>query len=93
MSLPLFLIPAVRSTKRTSNRGVLAISGVTKLSGVPAPCRVHLHDATDGLVVGFRRTGGSGEYSFPDLAAGAYYLVVLDDRADSKRAKVEHVVL
>lgn len=83
----------VRSDIRIANRGAFTVSGTTKIAGAPAPCRVHLHDAVDGLMIGYRRSSSSGAYSFPDLAAGDYYLVILDDRSNVKRAKVEHVQL
>lgn len=93
MSLPGVRLPAPKSDLRAERRGSLAIAGVTRIDGAAAPCRVHLHDASDGSMVGYRRTGVAGTYEFQNLAPGKYYLVILDDRADTKRAKVEHVEL
>lgn len=93
MSLPGVLINSIGSTFRAYKRGSLVISGVTKIAGAAAPCRVYLHDATDGLQISYQRSEVDGTYTFADLEAGAYYLVILDDRQDVKRAKVEHVIL
>lgn len=93
MSQPGFYLPGVNSTLRLGNHGAATITGVTKIGGVPARCRIHLHDAADGLMIGFRLSGADGAYSFPGLAAGEYYLVIMDDRAGGHRAKVEHIAL
>lgn len=93
MSLPVVRTQPLRSTGRASKRGSLTIAGTTKVAGTAGPCRVFLHDATDDLWIGFRRSAADGTYLFDDLAAGTYYLVILDDRSDVKRAKVEHVIL
>lgn len=93
MSLPGVVVPPPVSMLRTENRGSLLIAGVTKVAGVNAPCRVSLHVVKSGLCVGFRRSGDDGAYSFPDLSADDYYLVIEDDRQNVKRSKVEHVTL
>lgn len=94
MSLPgLALSSGINSDLRSVNRGALSIAGTTKIAGAAAPCRVYLHDATDGMLIGYRRSAVDGTYTFADLEIGAYYLVILDDRSDVKRAKVEHVIL
>ena len=93
MSLPVVLTNGGIILRRAAYRGPLAIAGTTKIAGAAAPCRVYLHDATDGLLIGYRRSAVDGTYTFADLEAGSYYLVILDDRQDIKRAKVEHVVL
>ena len=94
MSLPgLALSSGINSDLRSVNRGALSIAGTTKVAGVATPCRVHLHRETDGVMIGYRRSGVDGSYSFPNLAAGDYYLVITDDRQNVKRSKVEHVTL
>lgn len=94
MSLPGLALPSsTNSDLRSVNRGGFAITGVTKIAGTLGPCRVYLHDVADGLLIGYQRSGVNGAYSFVDLEAGAYYLVITDDRQDVKRAKVEHIAL
>lgn len=94
MSLPgLALSSGIDSDLRSVNRGALSIAGTTKIAGAAAPCRVYLHDATDGMLIGYRRSAVDGTYTFADLEAGSYYLVILDDRQDDRRGKVEHIAL
>ena len=93
MSLPTQFLAKIDGGVRTHARGALEIAGVTKISGVSASCRVFMHDVWGGELLGYRRTGSDGVYSFPNLAAGDYYLVVVDDQANLKRGKVEHVSL
>lgn len=93
MSLPVVLTNGGIILRRNAYRGPLAIAGTTKVGGENSPCRVYLHTVADGLNIGYRRSAVDGTYTFADLEAGAYYLVILDDRQDIKRAKVEHVVL
>lgn len=90
MSLPLSPLAQVVSTTRAVSRGVGMISGVTSIDGTPAPCKVFLYTVRD-VLIGFRRTGSDGVYSFPSMAPGRYYLVIGDDNQGTHRSKVEHV--
>lgn len=92
MSLPVVVLTRYVLAARTIAAGNATISGTTKILGVAAPCRVFLFDL-DGRNVGFVRTGTDGLYTFAGLAAGQYTLVILDDKQDTKRGKVEHILL
>ncbi|MCD9097029.1 carboxypeptidase-like regulatory domain-containing protein [Luteimonas fraxinea] len=78
--------------RRLYDRGTGVVSGVSKIAGLPAPCRVFLHES-NGALRGFRRTGANGTYSFIGLPPGEYRLVIEDDNKTLNRSKVEHVVV
>lgn len=88
-------LPSLQSCggrQRPYDRGTGVVSGVAKISGVPAPCRIFLHES-NGALRGFRRTGADGVYSFIGLPPGEYRLVVEDDNKTLSRSKIEHVVV
>ena len=93
MSLPVVLTNGGIILRRDAYRGPLAIAGTTKVGGGNSPCRVYLHTVADGLNIGYRRCSDAGAYTFEDLAADEYYLVITDDRQNTRRSKVEHVTL
>lgn len=72
--------------------GVGSISGVTKIDGIEAPCRVTLY-SLDGMTLGYRRTGTDGVYNFYGLRSGNYKLVVEDDKAFTKNPEVIYVTV
>lgn len=96
MASPLMLITTVNTCdgrqrdKRFWGTGV--VDGVTQIDGVPAPCRVTIFN-TDGMSVGFRRTGTDGVYVFNGLASGTYRLVVEDDKSFTKNPKILYVTI
>lgn len=93
-----FAIPGVNAVEhcggkyRPEWRGIGTISGVTRVDGSAAACRVTLF-TEDATVIGNRRTGADGTYSFIGLADGDYMLRIDDDRQGIRRSKVEHVRL
>lgn len=78
--------------RRLIERGAGVVSGVTKIDGVAAPCRVHLHQQT-GMLVDYMRSSASGVYNFYGLPKGEYYLVIGDDSHTARRSKVEHIIV
>lgn len=90
MSLPLALVGPTTSATRVLRKGSGAIAGTTSVGGAAASCRVTLF-SSDHMLIGFRRTGTDGTYSFPGLRPGSYYLLIADDNQGTHRAKVEHV--
>lgn len=73
-------------------RGDGTIAGTTKIDGTAAPCRVFLH-ASDGTLLGYRRSDSNGAYQFLGLAPGDYRLVVEDDSRGIRRGKIELVTV
>ena len=72
-------------------RGRGVISGTTKQYNIAGPCKVWLH-SEDGTLMGFRRTGAAGTYTFRGLPPNYYFLVIADDSL-AVRSKVEHVLI